>query len=585
MRSALAALRWRGPDGAGSVRCGDFVLGCARLAITERRSRQPLLRRGGRFAAVLNGAVTDARAQWRELRPRLLRRPSLPNDTWLPLLWCEAGRPERLGDFAGHRAVAVVDAVEDRLWLAQDPAGEKPLLVALVGGAPVAFASTAPALRALGVDAVVDDAGLARLFWSGAAGPPVGRPAGPRVVAALPRVHTAAGSGQPPVPVPARAAPEAAPPVLATALAAAVARCADAGADQPVGLALSGGIDSSCIAVELAGRRDGSAPTAWQFRAAGADRGERDLAAAVAAHLGLALRPVEGGPEVLDALPLLTRCAGLPLGDPSVLAVHALARKAAGAGVRVLLSGEGADEALLGYARHRALRRLPRWRLPAPPRTAADWSMGRVARSLRALAAADPYLELLAVTPPAFRREVLTAEIAAPGSTGPWGPWPGRPRGPAAERLQHAAAVDRDLYLRWDLLPKLDVATMAAAVEGRCPFLDGEVQRACAALSPLQRLGKRPLRAAYRDRLPAAVFAQPKRGFALPLDRWFRGDLPWLDLLRSARTRARPHLRPGGLDRAIDRHRRGAADLGHALYLVVAFELYLQSLEESVPCG
>ena len=128
-----------------------------------------------------------------------------------------------------------------------------------------------------------------------------------------------------------------------------------------------------------------------------------------------------------------------------------------------------------------------------------------------------------------------------------------------------------------DLLPKLDVATMAAQVEGRCPFLDGDVARALDAMSPMQWLGKAPLRSVYATKLPHAVFAQRKRGFALPLDRWFRGELTMLDLLRDQRTRQRAHLRATGLDRAIDLHRSRRADLGRALYLVAAFEIWLRT--------
>jgi asparagine synthase (glutamine-hydrolysing) len=239
----------------------------------------------------------------------------------------------------------------------------------------------------------------------------------------------------------------------------------------------------------------------------------------------------------------------------------------------VLLSGEGSDEALLGYARHRALALLPRrglrW-LPAP-----GWSMRRAARFFRALAAADPFAELLAVTPPAFRREVLAGDIATA---------PPLPDAPTADPLQRARLLEQRWYLRRDLLPKLDVATMAAQVEGRCPYLDAAFRAAAAAIPPRRALGKAPLRAAFAARLPAGIAAQRKRGFALPLDRWFRGELSFIDLLREPRTRQRAHLRAGGLDAAIDRHRRGAADLGHALYLVVAFECWLRSREEDHAC-
>ena len=241
--------------------------------------------------------------------------------------------------------------------------------------------------------------------------------------------------------------------------------------------------------------------------------------------------------------------------------------------MKVLLSGEGADEALLGYARHQAARMLPRRGLRIVP--GPQWSMRRGARTARALLARDPYAELLAVSPPGFRAAVLTREFAEATL----------PAVDSSDRLSRARAIDQAFYLRWDLLPKLDVATMAAGVEGRCPFLDTEVRAACARLTPRAALGKRPLRRAYRARLPAVLFRQRKRGFALPLDKWFRTELPWLDLLRDARTRQRGHLRPAGLDDAVDRHRRGSADLGHALYLLVAYELYLRAGGEEPACA
>ncbi|MBM3975091.1 MAG: asparagine synthase [Planctomycetes bacterium] len=260
------------------------------------------------------------------------------------------------------------------------------------------------------------------------------------------------------------------------------------------------------------------------------------------------------------ALPRLTACAGMPLGDPSILAAHALCRAAAADGVRVLLGGEGADELFLGYRRYRALARhvaLP-WLRPLAPRLANSYA----ARWLRAAVAADPAASLLAVTPPAFADLVLAdaGREATP------------PAAPAGDRVLAAQAADLAGYLRLDLLPKVDVAGMAAGLETRCPFLDRDVVDLALAAGR-KGLGKTLLRAAFPD-LPPAVTKLPKRGFALPLDRWFRGDLPWLDLLAEPRTRERPHLRPGGIARAVDLHRAGRADLGHGLYLLVAAETY-----------
>ncbi len=558
---ALDALGWRGRDSASVVKLGGFALGCARLAITNGKSHQPVQLRGGRWVGALNGAVTNARALWGEVRPRAARR-ALPNDAWLPPLLGSQRGAEALDALSGHHAVVVCDAAGDAWWAARDAFGEKPMFVLRERGEPVAVASTIPALRALGATFRLSQPAMQRFFRYGATGV-LDHDEGGRKVA-----EEARGFG---VASPTASRERALP--FAAALQDAVARCADC--EPRLGMFLSGGVDSSCLAAELG--RQGRRVRAYQFHADGEPMDERAMAQRVAVHCGHELAHVDGGPGVLDALAALTAMWGLPLGDPSVLAAHAVANAAARDGVRVLLSGEGADELLFGYARHRAIARMPSMRVPLP--RSGSWSMRRLARTLRALAARHPYEALLEVTPPAFRAEVLgtdgatddrcAASLAADGS---------QPRGAdATSRLLHAAAVDRAFYLRSDLLPKLDVATMAAQVEGRCPFLDREVAAAADAIPPLERLGKQPLRKAYASALPPEVFAQRKRGFALPLDRWFRGELPMLDLLRDARTRQRPHLRASGLDRAIDLHRRGACDLGHALYLVAAFETWLRT--------
>ncbi|MCK5945190.1 MAG: asparagine synthase, partial [Planctomycetes bacterium] len=301
---------------------------------------------------------------------------------------------------------------------------------------------------------------------------------------------------------------------------------------------------------------------------------EREAAEAVSRAAGLPLRTIDGGPEVLDALPRLIRLAGAPLGDPSVLAVHAVARAAAADGVRILLGGEGADELLLGYRRYRALGGLSRLPRPSwPLRLPGSWSMHKAARYLRAAVSRNPIRALLAVTPPAFGAQVLAADIGAHSCWRDAEPMPHEP----ADLALASRADDLDNYLPRDLLPKLDVALMAAGIEGRCPYLEANIEPFG---QDRRALGKRPLRRAFARELPAAVRQLPKLGFALPLDAWFRDDLPALDVLAEPRSRQRPHLRPGGLQLAIDRHRGDRADLGHGLYLLLAYELHLRAVEE-----
>jgi len=588
MRAAVASLAWRGPDGQGVARAGAWWLGCARLAIGPANSRQPLARRGGRFVGVMNGAITNARELFARALPGAERRPQLPNDAWLPLLAVERNDPAALHELRGHHAFAVADAHTGELVFARDRHGEKPFFCLVERDGPawrlVAFASSEATLHELGMPRDIAPRRIAEWFrfgWHREAPLRFHRRA--KLVALDvhgPSVTTTDGArwlrpwhDAPPQ----RATPRRG---VRDELIAAVTRCTDT--PVPVALSLSGGVDSSCLAFALAaaGRR----VAAYQLRAAGAPPDERHSAAAVARAAGLELRPIDVGPAVLDALPHLTACAARPLGDPSILAMHALARSAAADGHRVLLSGEGADELFFGYRRHRAIAATDRLRWLRPFARFADrWSMRHPARLLRAATANDPLTALLAVTPPAFADHVLAPELTRRRC------W--RDDGDVARRdadpLLAARTHDLANYLRCDLLPKADIACLAAGVEGRCPFLEADFaleDDLRDARSRRAALGKRRLREAFAAELPAAVLRLPKTGFALPLDRWFRGELPWLDVLAESRTQQRPHLRPGGIARAIDVHRRGRADLGHGLYLLVAFELFLRHAEDS-PAG
>lgn len=580
LRDAVAAMGWRGPDGQGQLRASSWWLGCARLAISGPRRAQPIARRGDRFFGVLNGAVTNARGLWRRLAPGVERRRRLPNDAWLPLLAAQSGDPDALAQLGGHHAYAVVDAASDAIVLGQDRYGEKPLVcVTARHGAAwrlVAFASTLGALRPLGVEVPAEAVDAASWFRYGWSSEDLRWSDGSTRVGPLPERGRPCSfgweHGLSPRP---RARGEAAPRLdrarddgLRERLRESVVRCIDTPA--PVGLSLSGGVDSSSLAVLLGEVARGS--PAFHFRADGAPEDERRAARDVAERAGLTLHEVDGKPAVLDALPALTQAAGAPLGDPSVLAAYSVAAAAADRGVRVLLSGEGADELLLGYRRYRALAGMPRLRwLARPGRRERAWSMKTSARYLRAMTAANPVRALLAVTPPAFGREVLQPALSAAPCWSDAEPLPA-----GANLALRARADDLAHYLPRDLLPKIDVAYLAAGVEGRSPFLEAGIE---AFGQDLEALGKKALRAAFADALPRSVRRLPKRGFALPLDRWFRGDLAALDLLSEPLSRSRPHLRAGGLARAVDRHRRGAADLGHGLYLLYAYEVFLRASE------
>ena len=574
---ATREIAWRGPDSQATRSAGDWWLGCARLAISGPRAQQPVALRGDRYVGVMNGAITNARTLWQTLRPGIEARETPPNDAWLPLLAVANQDLEALNSLRGHHAFAVVDTTTSELIVGQDSYGEKPLhcLVARMDERwqLVAFASTPAALRHLGMPNPSCNRRLAEWFrygWS------MNRPY--RFSARL-RLDTVPLRGQafstatnsrhwckqttntPPAQRPEQTNS------LRDNLITSVRECTDSPA--PAGLFLSGGIDSSCLALALSAI--GKPTPAYQFRANGTSPIEREAAKDTAIAAGLPLRCIDGGHELLEALPRLTRIAGQPLGDPSILAVHCVAQAAAGDGVRIMLGGEGADELLLGYQRYRALSRIPR--LPALRPFGPTWSMHKAARYWRAIVAANPIRALLAVTPPAFANTVLSPGIALRSCWRDAEPMPDT----ASDLAFASRNDDLENYLPRDLLPKIDVAMMAAGIEGRCPYLTASIEPFG---KDKAQLGKRALREAFAAELPSSVKALPKAGFSLPLNSWFRSNTALLDILADRRSRTREHLRSDGLESAIDRHRRGNTDLGHALYLLLAYEIHLRALEE-----
>ena len=578
--AATAQMGWRGPDDQATEHAGGWWLGCARLAISGPHAKQPVARRGSGLVGVMNGAITNARELWPQFSNHIGKRRRLPNDAWLPLLAVASDRRGALTALRGHHAYAVIDKATGELTLGQDRYAEKPLhcLVRRTRGGwqLVAFASTHAALQRLGMPPATSDRRLAQWFRFGWHEQRPHRFSSRLRLDCLPTrgvpLRTATGQRswcEPAVTEPTPRATSASAQGLRQRLIDSVERCVDS--PSTAGLLLSGGLDSGCLAVAL-GTLEQATP-AYQFRATGTATSERDAAEAVAQAAGLPLHLIDGGPELLDDLPQLTGLAGQPLGDPSILAVYAVAKRAAADGVRIMLGGEGADELLLGYQRYRALRRLPRAApLSCLRRGRSGWSMHKAARYWRAITAKNPVRALLAVTPPAFGQAVLAPELAGRRC------WHDAETAQSVERNLALAARDDDLanYLPRDLLTKVDVALMAANIEGRCPYLEAGIESFG---QDIATIDKRSLRAAFQSELPTSVQRLPKVGFALPLDAWFRGDSPLLDLLADSRSQQRAHLRPGGLADAIDRHRRGRAKLGHGLYLLLAYELHLRHRE------
>ncbi|HMQ22494.1 MAG TPA: asparagine synthetase B, partial [Planctomycetota bacterium] len=448
--------------------------------------------------------------------------PTTRNDAEVALRLYLAHGIEGLTRLDGHFAFAIHDEARDTLVLGRDRFGEKPLFVAqdardglgAEGGANEArFASTPSALRALcGMGAVTVDRRAARRFarfgFFDATKSCLGLP----MRALAPASIEAFGSVR-------RSLLVEPAPTLTTwpsdwrEVVRERLRC-----DRPVGIFLSGGLDSALIASEAAAL--GAKPICYSLDFEDG-KSEGAKAARIAAHLGLPHVRHRIGKEAIDALPQLVELYGLPLGDPSILAVHALALRAREDGVAVVLGGDGADELFHGYRRMRAWPWLRRVSLLAPSGVRRLWraseGASEGARARRAAGNRD-YRELWSLA----GRELLDRLFGDAGDDVGDDDAVALAKGDAvsAEAVRELELTE---YLANDLLVKTDVGGLAAGIEMRAPYLDARVvDHARAAKTHTTRRSKLPIRALLAERLPRELVRGRKLGFGPPIGAWIR---------------------------------------------------------------
>lgn len=557
---ALALLRHRGPDTTRFISGSGWGIGACRLAIVDLvAGDQPVKNESGAIHAVLNGEIYNYLELQKVLREHGHRIRSSGDTELLVHLWEEHGKA-MLSHLRGMFALAVVDERTQKLFLARDRLGKKPLYWMRSHGG-LFFASELKALRPFASSWVVDPAALEEFLTFGFV------PEGScivRGVEKLPPAHWLEldiptgeiRSGRFAtfqfVPDPTVDEGEAAQR-LAELLAEATALRLRA--DVPVAVFLSGGLDSATVAA-LA-RRLGEEPKLL-FVDLG-DPGEKRRAASTAASLGLPLEVLPGeqapGPELL---PKLAEVFDEPLADPSVVPTYFVAQAASGA-VKVVLNGDGGDELLAGYRRFllaAAAASLPtRWALGASLAAFGlvfrkPWFYRRFRAGLE-----DPSGGYLAWGPVKFTpgevASLLGREVRLSGFHRILEQAPGDS---AVNRLR---ALELFFFLPGDLLVKMDRATMACSLEARSPFLDQEVVRFLLTVPPELLLSpfrtKLLLRRATRGLLPGEVRRGPKRGFEPPLRRWLSG--PWAGeverLLRDPQCFLRGFLRVGPLSRTL----------------------------------
>ncbi|MGI8945921.1 MAG: asparagine synthase (glutamine-hydrolyzing) [Thermoleophilaceae bacterium] len=587
-RRMIDALRHRGPDGQGEHRAGPVTLAHTRLAIIDvAGGDQPLHSEDGTVCAVVNGEIynhSELRAELESDGHRFATR----SDSEVVLHGYEEHGTEFVHRLNGMFAFVLWDGRRRRLVAARDPLGVKPLYW-WGDGRRLAIASEIGALLATGlVDPRVDPTALdhylacrfvpaPRTLFAGISK----LPAASLLVASEDAAPVSSSYREAPG-EPLRENEDELERELTRRFADAVER--QMMSDVPYGAFLSGGVDSAAIAAAMAAR--GERPPATftiGFPGHGTVLDEREYASESARLIGTDHR--DTAMEQADFLGELARCVRRleePCGIPSAPALMQLARFAAGS-VKVVLSGQGADEPHGGYGRHQAAAVLSAagrmGSLARPLRAATGLLAGnerarRAGRLLGDLSDAERLVRLVEITDDPLR----TALVGGAGEEA------ARERVALAEDVlgdmegrglvEQALYLDTRLFLGDGLLICADKMSMAAGLEQRVPFLDLElmrfVERIPARMRVRPRAGKRLHRRALRRMLPAEIVRRPKHGFSTPYDGWLRRELgEEVERRYAPGAGASTLIDPATVSRLAVAHRSGRSDNKRILYCLL----------------
>ena len=636
LRRMIGQLAHRGPDDEGiwTDRGARIGFGHRRLAIIDLSAagHQPMVSSDGRWVLTYNGEIYNHS----ELRAEL-EAAAPPEGGWRghsdseTLVECISawGLERTLAKLVGMFAIALWDRQTRQLHLIRDRFGEKPLYYGWVGGNFV-FASELQALRVVpGFDNCVDRRALGLFTRLGYVPAPL--TIFERIYKLEPGcILTASGDD---LRTPLAVAPVPGDGIvrrywsyrqvveggakspftdemealdrLEQALLRSVA--GQLIADVPVGLFLSGGIDSSTVAA-LCSRHSRVRTFTIGFEEAAYDEAPR--ARAIAAHLGTDHHEAYvTAIEVQSVIPMLGGMYGEPFADSSQIPTY-LVSKYAREHVKVALSGDGGDELFGGYNRYIGASRI--WSqaqmLPRPVRAAAGAVLGGIPASWWSAASAvahrrrrpahigiktrkamltlararnidelhDSFVdEWHAEAAPVLGATDIGLERVALGGGVP-----------DAARMMYRDAVS---YLPDDILCKVDRAAMAVSLETRVPFLDHRVAEIAARIPLKMKIsggtGKQPLRRLLETYIPAALLAHPKTGFGGPVGDWLRGPLRPLveELLDPRRLREGGFFDPASIRSRWEAHRTGQRDSTAALWYILMFEGWRDHWETTVP--
>jgi asparagine synthase (glutamine-hydrolysing) len=588
----------RGPDSGGVFVDGIVGLAARRLAIIDLEGGdQPLSNEDGSVHVVQNGEIYNYRELRAELEVSGHRFRTRSDTEVLAHLYEERG-PEFADALRGMFAVALWDAPRRRLVLARDRYGIKPLYYAEWGGA-LSFASE---LKALTVHSdfprdVDPDALEAFLAYACIPAPLTIFRAARKLPAGC--VLVCEDGGEVRVSRYARPTASAADEMREDDEDALVAELVDRLrdsvrahliADVPVGVLLSGGIDSSlltALAVEESDERVHTFSIGFDER--GFD--ERDRARAVASRFDTRHHELVLRPNAAELLPRLAEIYDEPFADSSAIPtylVSGLTREH----VKVAISGEGGDELFGGYFNYVGHRLAP---VLGPVATVMRPLIERIPASTAAASSLDHKAKLFArgaMGSPLERHDVWKSIFSREQRAAVMEPeWRGTSdptdllrasyaESAGAETLARVMDLDLSVFLVEDMLVKTDRASMAQSLELRVPFLDPQVTDFALAIPSRHKVRglqkKRILRKAAAGLLPEEIVTGAKRGFSIPAAAWLRGELqPFArEVLSPAAVRRRGYFRPDAVTAMLDEHASGRRDLSRHIWCLLAFALW-----------
>ena len=592
-----AALRHRGPDDDAIADVGPSIFGHRRLSIIDLspNGAQPMWSAGRELCITFNGEIYNFAELRKECETRGLPFRST-SDTEVILNQFLLHGAKALERLNGMFAFCLFDARAREYWLVRDRVGIKPLFYGVSGGG-LFFASELDAILSSGEFPLeFDPAGLQAYLRMDSVPAPLTVVRGVRKLAGgrLLRVRSADDIEERSF-VDQNALPAArGEGRVRRDFGSLVHRVVERQmvADVPVGVFLSGGIDSSIVAItasELTGRRVPMFSVAFDEPSFDERRYFEIVARSLSTDHRVELFTAK---SALDLIPQIAAIAREPLGDASLLPTFAISRFARSE-VKVVLSGDGADELFGGYPTHRVWRAGRAWaRLPRGVRR----SVATLARDLLPVSTANLSFDYrLKKFLDGADRDLITQNQRWLGTFSEDElrqllPHYDAEADAVVNSIVHDAVpenldpldrilrADERFYMQEQVLVKVDRASMANSLEVRVPFLDNEMITFAHGLPPHLKTGKRILRLWLRDKLPAEIWRRPKKGFGIPIGRWFRNELH--DLLVGSIQDLHGVIDETFVRKLVEQHRRGQRDRRKELYNLLALALWYRRARE-----